>query len=383
MTNPARTVMPSFRLERYFSRWEFAARHHLTGSDAQTLTISELLGYGTDNDRVQFDELALGYTPTWGTPRLREAIAATYEHCSPDDVLVFAGAEEAIFWSMQVLAGPGDHVIVTAPNYQALETIPIITGAEVTGVLLDEASGWQLDLEQVRAALRPTTRVIAVNFPNNPTGALPDQAIWAELVQMCAEAGIHLVSDEVYRGLELDPARTLPQAADLDKQALSINVMSKSYGLPGLRVGWVVCRDHEVLKTLERHKHYTSICNAGPSEFLAAVALAAGDVIQARNRQVIAENLPHFDAFFARHADLFEWTHPDGGCVAFPRYLGPEGAETFCQQLVKEAGVLLLPASVYSSDLAQVPQDRFRIGVGRTNPGPALEAFEEYLRTRT
>ncbi len=268
------------------------------------------------------------------------------------------------------------------PNYQALETIPLTTGAQVTGVLLDEASGWQLDLAEVRAALRPTTRVIAVNFPNNPTGAVPGQNTWRELIQLCAEREIRLVSDEVYRGLELDPTRTLPQAADLDERALSINVMSKSYGMPGLRIGWVACRDHAVLEALERHKHYTSICSAGPSEFLAAMALGAANRIQARNRDLITENLAHFDAFFARRPDLFEWAHPDAGCVAFPRYLGPDGVETFCRQLVEEAGVLLLPASVYFSDLAQVPVDRFRIGVGRSNPGPALEAFEHYLSTR-
>jgi len=382
MIDTIRSLVPPFRLETYFSRWEFAARHHLTASDAQTLTVAELLAYGTEQDRAEFDELALGYTPTWGTARLREAIAATYDSCSSDDVLVFAGAEEAIFWSMQVLAGPGDHVIVTVPNYQALETIPLTTGAQVTGVLLDEASGWQLDLAEVRAALRPTTRVIAVNFPNNPTGAVPDQNTWRELIQLCAEREIRLVSDEVYRGLELDPTRTLPQAADLDERALSINVMSKSYGLPGLRIGWVACRDHAVLEALERHKHYTSICSAGPSEFLAAMALGAANRIQARNRDLITENLAHFDAFFARRPDLFEWAHPDAGCVAFPRYLGPDGVETFCRQLVEEAGVLLLPASVYFSDLAQVPVDRFRIGVGRSNPGPALEAFEHYLSTR-
>ncbi len=382
MIDTIRSLVPPFRLETYFSRWEFAARHHLTASDAQTLTVAELLAYGTEQDRAEFDELALGYTPTWGTARLREAIAATYDSCSSDDVLVFAGAEEAIFWSMQVLAGPGDHVIVTVPNYQALETIPLTTGAQVTGVLLDEASGWQLDLAEVRAALRPTTRVIAVNFPNNPTGAVPGQNTWRELIQLCAEREIRLVSDEVYRGLELDPTRTLPQAADLDERALSINVMSKSYGMPGLRIGWVACRDHAVLEALERHKHYTSICSAGPSEFLAAMALGAANRIQARNRDLITENLAHFDAFFARRPDLFEWAHPDAGCVAFPRYLGPDGVETFCRQLVEEAGVLLLPASVYFSDLAQVPVDRFRIGVGRSNPGPALEAFEHYLSTR-
>ncbi len=382
MIDTIRSLVPPFRLETYFSRWEFAARHHLTASDAQTLTVAELLAYGTEQDRAEFDELALGYTPTWGTARLREAIAATYDSCSSDDVLVFAGAEEAIFWSMQVLAGPGDHVIVTVPNYQALETIPLTTGAQVTGIRLDEASGWQLDLAEVRAALRPNTRGIAVNFPNNPTGAVPDQNTWRELIQLCAEREIRLISDEVYRGLELDPTRTLPQAADLDERALSINVMSKSYGMPGLRIGWVACRDHAVLEALERHKHYTSICSAGPSEFLAAMALGAADRIQARNRDLITENLAHFDAFFARRPDLFEWAHPDAGCVAFPRYLGPDGVETFCRQLVEEAGVLLLPASVYFSDLAQVPVDRFRIGVGRSNPGPALEAFEHYLSTR-
>ncbi len=382
MVDTVRSLFPPFRLETYFSRWEFAARYHLTASDAQSLTVSELLSYGTDADRAEFDGLALGYTPTWGTDRLRGAIAATYEVCIPDDVLVFAGAEEAIFWSMQVLAGPGDHVVVTVPNYQALETIPLTTGADVTGVLLEESSGWRLNLDLVRAALRPTTRVIAVNFPNNPTGALPDQGTWRELIELCAEREIRLVSDEVYRGLELDPAAILPQAADLDPRAVSVNVMSKSYGLPGLRIGWIVCRDRAVLETLERHKHYTSICNAGPSEFLAAVALEAGERIQQRNRKQIADNLPHFDAFFARHPELFDWAHPGAGCVAFPRYLGSDGVETFCRELVEQAGVLLLPASVYCSDVGQVPTDRFRIGVGRSNPEPALAAFEHYLRDR-
>lgn len=382
MTGGLRSVFPPFRLETYFSRWEFAARHHLTASDSPSLSITQLLSYGTETDRAEFDELTLGYTPTWGTDRLRTAIAATYEDCTPDDVLVFAGAEESIFWSMQVLAGPGDHVIVTAPNYQALEAIPLTTGAEVTGVLLDESAGWRLDLDLVRAALRPTTRVIAVNFPNNPTGALPDHATWLELVELCAEREIRLVSDEVYRGLELDPAATLTQAADLDPRAVSINVMSKSYGLPGLRVGWIACRDHDLLAELERHKHYTSICNAGPSEFLAAVALGAGDRIQRSNRDRIARNLPHFDAFFDRHPDLFEWAHPDAGCVAFPKYLGADGVETFCRELVQQAGVLLLPASVYTSAVARVPSDRFRIGVGRDDPQSALAVLEQYLGAR-
>jgi len=379
---PATARMPEFRLEAYFSRWEFVARHHLTASDAETLTVAELLAMGTDEDRAAFEHLPLGYVPTWGTPDLLAAIADTYTTCTPDDVLAFAGADEALFWAIQLFAGPGDHVVVTVPNYQALETVPLTTGAQVTGVPLREDADWRLDPDDVRAALRPDTRLVAVNFPNNPTGAVPDQNTWRELVELCDDRGIRLLSDEVYRGLELDPTRTLPQAADLSPSAISLNVLSKSYGLPGLRVGWVACHDRAVLELLEKHKHYTTICNAGPSEFLGAVALRARERVHARNRAIIAENLPLFDAFFAGHPDLFAWSPPDGSCVAFPRYLGPDGVETFCRTLVETEGVLLLPASLYRSELADVPADRFRIGVGRRDPAPALAAIERYLERR-
>jgi aspartate/methionine/tyrosine aminotransferase len=374
--------LPDFRLEAYFSRWEFTARHHLTASDAETLTVAELLTLASDADREAFAALPLGYIETWGTPPLREAIAGTYSECAPSDVLAFAGAEEALYWLMQLLAGPGDHVVVTVPNYQAIETLPLAAGADVTGVPLDAGDGWRLDVGAVRAALRPSTTAVVVNVPNNPTGALPDQATWRALVELCDEAGVRLVSDEVYRGIELDPARTLPQAADLSPTAVSVNVMSKAYGLPGLRIGWAVSRDRALLETLERHKHYTSICNSGPGEFLAAVALRARDRVLARTRRIVAENLPVFDEFFARHADLFTWAPPDGGCVAFPRYLGADGVEAFCTELVETEGVLLLPASIYASEVGEVPNDHFRIGIGRRDPGPALAAFDEFLTRR-
>ncbi len=379
---PARTVLPEFRLEAYFSRWEFAARHHLTASDAETLRVAELVALGSDADREAFADLPLGYVETWGTPALRSAVAGTYETCSPDDVLAFAGAEEGLYWLLALLAGPGDHVVVTVPNYQAIETLPLAAGADVTGVRLDPDRGWRLDVDAVRAALRPATTAVVVNVPNNPTGAVPDPATWRALVELCDDAGVRLVSDEVYRGIELDPGRTLPQAADLSPTAVSVNVMSKAYGLPGLRVGWVACRDHALLERLEQHKHYTSICNAGPSEFLATIALRARDRVLARTRGIVAANLPVFDAFFARHADRFAWEHPQGGCVSFPRYLGPEGVEAFCHALVERAGVVLLPASIYASGLAPVPADRFRIGVGRRDPEPGLAALEAFLAAR-
>jgi len=368
--------LPDFRLEVYLGKWEFAARHHLTASDAQTLSVAEVLG---PEGVEELAALPLGYTPTWGTDALREAIAATYETVEPDDVLVFAGAEEAMFWALQELAGAGGHAIVTVPNYQSMESLPVATGAAVSGLPLRPEDGWALDLDALAALVRPETTLVAVNFPNNPTGALPEPDTWAALVALCDERGIRLFSDEVYRGLEPDGTASLPQAADVSATAVSLGVMSKAYGLPGLRIGWLACRDRALLERLETRKHYTSICNPAPSELIATYALRRGAEITARNRAIIARNLPVFDAFFAEHADLFVWEAPQAGCVCFPRYLGADGVEAFCHDLVEEAGVVLLPASIYASELGDVPADRFRIGVGRADPEPALEAFGAFL----
>ncbi|MER7960257.1 aminotransferase class I/II-fold pyridoxal phosphate-dependent enzyme [Streptomyces sp. NPDC096030] len=173
--------------------------------------------------------------------------------------------------------------------------------------------------------------------------------------------------------MERDAARTLPQAAGLSERALSLNVTSKSLGLPGLRIGWITCRDRALLSRLERAKHYTTICNSAPSEVLARIALKARTTILDRNRALIAANLPLFDTFFTEHPGLFQWQAPDGGCVAYPRYLGHDGVEKFCTRLAEEAGVLLLPASIYRSELTPTPTDRFRIGIGRAHPEEGIQ----------
>jgi len=373
--------LPDFRLEVFFSRWEFAARHVLTASDAQSMSLGELLALGTDEDRTGFERITLGYVPTWGGDELRQAIAATYVSLMPEDILAFAGAQEGLFWLLQE-AGPGDHVLLTVPGYQSMESLALATGAEVTGLALLPENGWVLDLDRLKRALRPNTRLVAVNFPHNPSGAVPDHATFKALVDLCEARGIRLFCDEVHRGLELDPARRLTQAADLSPMAVSLNVTSKSYGLAGLRVGWLASRDRALLSRLERRKHYTSISNSSPSEFLATLALRHGEAIQARNRAIVRRNLPLFDAFFARWPELFDWERPQGGCICFPRYKGTEGVEAFCRDLVEQAGVLLAPASLFRSSLADTPTDRFRVGVGRSNPEPALEAIQRFLGRR-
>jgi len=374
------TPLGVFRLEEYLGHWEFRARYHLTASDAQSSTVRELLGCADDGDRDAWERLSLQYVEVEGGRALRETIASTYESIEPDDVLCFAGAQEGLWCLMHALLGAGDHAIVTVPNYQSMESIPLSL-CDVSGIALREDVRWTLDLDELRLRIRPNTKLIATNFPNNPTGAIPTRADFREIVELAAERGIHFLSDEVYRGLELDDARRLPQAADVYERAISLGVMSKAYGLPGLRVGWIACCDRELLARMARLKHYLSICNAAPSELLARVALKAREHLLARNRRIVAVNLVLLDAFFARHGDLFEWRAPDGGCVAFPRYLGSDGVDAFCTRLVEEHGILLLPASIYRSELAPVPNDRFRIGIGRYGMAEALEAFDRALET--
>lgn len=373
------TTLPDFRLETHFSRWEFNARHHMTASDSQTISMSDLLALAGDEDRVAWDSVTLGYTETYGAPALRAAIAATYEGLSAADILCFAGAEEGLYCAMLALLGPGDHAIVTVPNYQSMETLPVTIAGAVTGVPLRPENNWRLDIADVRAALRPNTRLICINFPNNPTGAIADQETFRALVALCAERGIHLFSDEVYRGLERDPSLRLPQAAECFERGISLNVMSKAYGLPGLRIGWIACRDHALLERMEKMKHYLSICNSRPSEVLATIALKARAVILDRNRALVAANLEKLGAFFAEFPDLYEWRAPDGGCVGFARYRGADGVETHCRRLVEESGVLLLPSSLFVSDLLPVATDRFRVGFGRKDIEIGLDAWRRHL----
>ncbi len=370
--------MRNFALEVFFSKWEFAAKHHLTASDAQSMSINQLLDYANPKDRDRFMNLHLGYTETYGAPTLLDEIAATYDALTPEHILCFAGAEEAIYVAMKVLLSADDHCIVVTPNYQAAETVPLSI-CDVTGVPLNEHDNWSLDLDAVKAALKPNTKLISINFPNNPTGAIIPKATLDGLVSLCRERGIWLYSDEVYRLIERDPAIRLPQVADIYERGISLNVMSKAYGLPGLRIGWMACQNRDILVKFERYKHFLSICNSGPSEILAEIALKARAPILERNRQITRYNIALLDAFFADFTHLFDWREPDGSCVAFIRYKGTDGVEAFTQRLVEESGVLLLPSSIYQSELGPVPADRFRIGFGRNGVEDGLAAMRGWL----
>ncbi|WP_417454584.1 aminotransferase class I/II-fold pyridoxal phosphate-dependent enzyme [Kiloniella sp.] len=374
--------MRNFSLETFFSDWEFKARYHMTASDIQSMTINELLAMASEEDREKFYDLSLSYTETFGHPLLRQEIANTYDGLASEDILCFAGAEEGVYVAMRVLLEPGDHAIVVVPNYQAAETLPLDI-CDVTGVPLDPDDNWSLDMDALEEAIRPNTKLISINFPNNPTGAILKRSSFDRLIELCRAHGIYLFSDEVYRGIERDESLRLPQAADAYEKALSLNVMSKAYGLPGLRIGWIACQDRDLLKRLECYKHYLSICNSGPSEWLSIIALRSREQILANNRKLVKENAGKLTAFFDEFPDLFDWQVPDGGCVGFPSYKGKGTTDEFCEDLINKSGVLLLPPRIYKSDLLPVTWNRFRIGFGRKNIDEGLAAFRAYLKSNT
>ena len=370
--------MRDFALERYFSKWEFTAKYHMTASDIESMSLSELLSMASPEDRTAFEELWLGYTETYGHPEIREEIAKTYDTAIASNILCFAGAEEGVYIAMRVLLSKEDHAIVVVPNYQAAETIPLEI-CDVSGVPLDSNDNWALDIDQVKRQLRPNTKLISINFPNNPTGAVLDKSRFQDLITLCRERDIYLFSDEVYRLVERDASIRLPQVADVYEKGLSLNVMSKAYGLSGLRVGWIMTKDTKLLQRLERYKHYLSICNSAPGERLAIIALRARVRILERNRSLVNHNAERLGVFFSEFPELFEWQRPDGGCVGYPRYKGSENTNRFCEDLVAETGILLLPPKIYHSELIKTPQDRFRIGFGRKNIEEGLSVFRNYL----
>ncbi|HET9851269.1 MAG TPA: aminotransferase class I/II-fold pyridoxal phosphate-dependent enzyme [Candidatus Limnocylindrales bacterium] len=367
-----------FALERYFAKWEFAVEHVTCASDVEGWSVAELLALADDETRSMWDELRLGYTESTGDPLLRAEIARLYEGLTADDVMVFAGAEEAIFCLMSTALEEGDHVVVTWPGYQSLYEVARSVGAKVGLHLLREDDGWSLDVDRLLRSLHDETRMVVVNAPHQPTGMLPSEEEWRRLAAECGSRGIRLVGDEVYRFLEHDGASPLPAAADLDDRAVSIGVMSKTFAMAGLRIGWLATRDHDVLDRCARLKDYTTICSAAPSEVLALIALRARDRVIARSREIVASNLALVDDFFARRADAFTWVRPRGGSTGFPRLVdgGPAGssADRLAARLVESTGVLLLPSSTFGFDDAHV-----RLGLGRTDLPRAIEKLEAFL----
>jgi aspartate/methionine/tyrosine aminotransferase len=363
--------LPPFALERFFARHEFAARHLLCASDCESMSVGDLLALEPGAQEA-LAVLRLGYTESLGSPTLRQAISGLYRTVSPEEILVTCGAEEAIFLFMHAALSPGDGLVVHQPCYQSLAEVARSAGCRVIPWLAREEDGWALDPGDL-PRLAEGARAIVVNLPHNPTGYLMDQRSFGQAVSAAEERGLVLFSDEVYRGLESSPSDTLAAAADLSATAVSLGVMSKTYGLPGLRIGWVATRNHRILRCMAEIKDYTTICAAAPSEHLAETALRHAAELARRSRRIIDDNLALLDGFFGRRAALLSWRRPVAGPVGFPRFLGGDVGE-LCRGALEAEGVLLAPGGLFGD-----AGGHFRIGFGRTSLPEALAGLERFL----
>ncbi|TFG77460.1 MAG: aminotransferase class I/II-fold pyridoxal phosphate-dependent enzyme [Chrysiogenales bacterium] len=365
-----------FALERFFARHEFSARQVLCASDCETFSLGELLAMDPGAAEA-FSALRLGYTETAGNPDLRREIAGLYQGIGADDILVFAGAEEAIFVFMNAVLKAGDHLIVQTPCYQSLTAVASAAGCRVTRWQTSAGQGWALDADWLDGQVTNSTRAVVVNFPHNPSGYLPLTERFERITASARRRGLFLFSDEVYRFLEYKTENRLPAACEIYENGVSLGVMSKAFGLAGLRLGWVACRNQEVLRAMAELKDYTTICTAAPSEFLSLLALRHRKKILERNLAIIGSNLEYLDAFFERLRRFFTWQRPQAGPVAFPAVTFAGNSDDFCAELLQTHGVLLLPGRLFAAE----PR-HFRIGFGRRDFRQGLDKISAYMKKK-
>lgn len=363
-----------FKLERYFAKYEFSVKYLLSSSDCDGLVQKELIELADSETKNLWEGLRLGYTDSLGHPLLRTEVANLYKGITSSNVLIIA-PEEGIFIALNTILEKGDHVICTFPGYQSLYEIAEGLGCEVTKWQPEEENGWRFNPELLRQNIKTNTKLLIVNFPHNPTGYLPSVKDYEEIVDIAKKYNLYLFSDEMYRFLELNSSDRLPSACEIYEKAISLFGMSKTFGMAGVRIGWVVTKNKNLYDKMATFKDYTTICSSASSEILSTIALRAKEKIIGKHLKRIERNLKLLDIFFAKHKDKYEWVRPKAGTIGFPKLKGDVDSLEFCQKVVDEAGIMLLPSTVYDYD-----NKHFRIGFGRENMPEALTAFEQFLQ---
>jgi hypothetical protein len=356
-------------MERMQSTWENQVEINLSESGVHPLTLGELLD--GDADRARLLDLALGYPQTNGTVPLRAAIASLYPGATVDHVHVTNGGSEANFCSTWSLLEPGDDVVMMAPNYmQTWGLARAFAGTVREWPLRERAGRWRPDIDELRELMTPRTKLLLICNPNNPTGACFDAPT---LDAICREAGRHgtwVLSDEIYRGAELAGPETPSVWARYDR-AIVTSGLSKAYGLPGLRIGWIVGPPPFVANTWAYHD-YTSIAPGAINDQLAALALSPerrSRILQ-RTRGILNANLPALAGWLAERPDLFSFAAPEAGAMVYVRYHRPINSTVLTTRLREEKGVLIVPGDHFGMDGC------LRLGFG----GPARDLLEGLSR---
>ncbi|MEU7484191.1 aminotransferase [Streptomyces sp. NPDC042319] len=336
-----------FAVEQWMNEYEETCRYNLAETCVRSLTTGELLNLSGRREDV-LTELAatpLTYGPIPGSPRLRALVADLYAAQAPDNVLITHGAIGANALIHATLVGPGDHVVAVVPTYQQHYSIPDSYGARVDHLPLREDHGWLPDLDALDRLVTPDTRLIAVNNPNNPTGALIDEAGLTRIAEIAGRVGAWVLCDEVYRGVDQHGDGFTASIADLYERGISTGSMSKPYSLAGLRLGWIV-GPTALLADVATHRDYTTISVGRIDDLLACVALENKDAVLARSHRITRTNLAILDEWVNGRNDI-TYVRPASGTTALLRYDAPLGSYEFCTRLLKETGVMFTPGAAF------------------------------------
>lgn len=337
-----------FVLERWQSIWENQVGLNLSESGVHPLTVEELV---TDKGELQrVLQQPLGYPQTNGSELLRSRVAELYPGATSQNVLMTSGCSEANFVAIWGLVEPGDEVVFMKPNYMQIEGVAEAIGATVVPIWLREKSGWQIDISELRKAISPRTKMIAICNPNNPTGAVMSKEGMKAVCECAAQVGAWILSDEVYRGAELDGEMSPTLWGRYDRVLCNAG-LSKSYSLPGLRTGWIVGPAETVDKLWGVHD-YTSIGISVLTDKLAAIALEAGKRhwILERTRRILRENYAIVQEWLRERGNLFRHVPPQAGGIAWIGYNRPWSSDVLVEELRKRKDMLLVPGTQFGMD---------------------------------
>ncbi|MFA8342823.1 MAG: aminotransferase class I/II-fold pyridoxal phosphate-dependent enzyme [Rhodothermaceae bacterium] len=361
-----------FKLERYFAKYEFQTKYLLSSSDCDGYSLKYILDKASPEELKIWENQKFGYTESTGNPFLRESISQFYTKISPENIVV-SSPGEANFILMNTLLEKTDHVICMSPAYQSLYQVVKSIDCELSYWEPDETT-WKFDPNSLEKLIRPNTKLIIINFPHNPTGAFPALDELNKIVEIAKKNDIWLFSDEMYRKLTINNTPDIPPVCDLYEKGVSLWGMAKTFGLAGLRIGWVASQDTALLEKIVSYKDYLTICNSAPSEILSAIALNHSNDFIKPNLEKIEKNISLFSKFILDFNSIFNFIMPKAGSTGFVKLHIKEPAFEFSEKLVKDTGIMTIP-----SELFEYGDKHIRIGFGRENFPEIIEILSSYI----
>ncbi|MFB0566794.1 MAG: aminotransferase class I/II-fold pyridoxal phosphate-dependent enzyme [Candidatus Aminicenantaceae bacterium] len=336
-----------FKMERMQSVWENVVSYNLSESGVHPLSLQEFI---SQEELEEIQMLRLGYCQTNGTPELRELISKLYAQSSEEHILVTNGSAEANFISIWSKIEPGDEVIFMLPNYMQMWGLLRGFGASVKPLYLRENLNWAPDLEELKKLVTDKTKLIVITNPNNPTGAILSEEAMETIVNCADTSGAWILADEVYQGAEFAGKLTQSFYGKYDK-VIVVNGLSKAYGLPGLRIGWIVAPEELIKRTWPYHD-YTTIAPSILCDRLAQIALTPHnrEKILERTKSILKTNFALFESWVHKQDGILNLVRPQAGAIAFISYNLKINSTQLVQKLIHEKSVLIVPGDHFEMD---------------------------------